>query len=134
MYTPLASLWHKSYEGQALCMHMYAFTGDSAVAVTEQGESIVHQSGGGGEGGREGGGEGEGVVFRVTRHTPRRVRGGERGGHRRVLTPEASLHSAGKRMKLDQTPFVLPRNKGSILFLYRHTPSCMKYCVLAEGV
>ena len=54
-----------------------------------------------GGGKRERGEEGEGVVFRVTRHTPRTVHGGPKGGHRRTLTPEGSPHSAGKRMKLD---------------------------------
>ena len=49
---------------------------------------------------QRGGGE-EGMVFRVTRHTPRHVHGGQR----RLLTPEGSFHSAGKRMKLDDTPF-----------------------------
>ena len=53
-----------------------------------------------GEGEPEGGGgerEGEGMVFRVTRHTPRQVRSGQR----RLLTPETSLLLSGKRMKLD---------------------------------
>ena len=79
----------------------FVVLGDSAATVEIPG-------GGGGEGdvqlggGEEGRGkEGEGVVFRVTRHTPRQVRGGPRGGQRRTLTPEGSPHSSGKRMKLD---------------------------------
>ena len=55
------------------------------------------------DGGR-GGGEGEEVVFRVTRHTPHHLHGGQR----RLLTPETTPHSAGKRMKLDDTLSAAP--------------------------
>ena len=70
--------------------------GESAVAVVG-GDEEGHRRG---EGGGGGGGGGEGVVFRVTRHTPHHIRGGQR----RLLTPEISPHTAGKRMKLDTSP------------------------------
>ena len=72
-------------------------SGDSATAVAVTGEQD-------GPPGVEGVKDGEeGLVFRVTRHTPRQLRGGMRGGQRRMLTPEESPQSTGKRMKLDMT-------------------------------
>lgn len=81
--------------------------GDSATAVAVEGEQD-------GPPGVEGGKDGEeGLVFRVTRHTPRQLRGGMKGGQRRMLTPEESPQSAGKRMKLDMTSSAATSDKGS---------------------
>ena len=67
-------------------------------------EEQPQREGGGGER-REG--EGEEVVFRVTRHTPRHLRGGQRRVH---TSPHlTSQHSAGKRMRLDDTSPAPPR-------------------------
>ena len=88
------------------------FSGDSAVAAVEvPGSDGEQDTQLGGEGAREGE---EGLVFRVTRHTPRQLRGGLRGGHRRMLTPEGSPHSAGKRMKLDVTSSAATSDKGQL--------------------
>ena len=68
---------------------------------------------GDGAGGEEG--EGGGMVFRVTRHTPRPLPGGLKGGQRRLPTPEQSLqYSAGKRMKLDDTARLATGSKGQL--------------------
>ena len=76
---------------------VHVLVGGSAVVVVEEDEEEQR------DGGR-GGGEGEEVVFRVTRHTPHHLHGGQR----RLLTPETTPHSAGKRMKLDDTLSAAP--------------------------
>ena len=73
------------------------------------------QSEGETEGRRERQGE-EGMAFRVTRHTPRNLRSGQR----RVLTPESSLILSGKRMKLDHASASVPAtSKGLTLAISR---------------
>lgn len=66
----------------------------------------------GSPGGEDAKGTGEGLVFRVTRHTPRQLQGGLRGGQRRMLTPERLPQSAGKRMKLDVMSSAATSDKG----------------------
>ena len=74
------------------------------------------QSEGETEGRRERQGE-EGMAFRVTRHTPRNLRSGQR----RVLTPESSLILSGKRMKLDHASASVPAtSKGLTLSCFLH--------------
>ena len=63
-----------------------------------------------------GSGKGEGLVFHVTRHTPRRVPGGQR----RLHTPsEVSPHLNGKRMKLDASSSLTAPTKGEYTCIYR---------------
>ena len=90
--------------------------GDSATAVVVPGvDGETRADGGEGE-------KGERVMFRVTRHTPRHVRGGQR----RMLTPDQSLRSAGKRMKLDDT--ATTEDKGLLCTIYTislHVHTCI---------
>ena len=89
-----------------ICVYV---VGDSATAVEVTEGDIHQQLEGDVERGR---GRNEEMVFRVTRHTPRHVQGVQRASHRRLLTPETSLHSAGKRMKLDETSSSIVANRG----------------------